>query len=199
MMEFFTLTLVGLLMIISPGPDFAIVTKISIIQGRLSGLGAAAGIASANLCHVLLNLLGIGMVIASSTVVFTFLKVMGALYLLYIGFKGLRAKPTLDRMESKPTDTVDSLSDPLLRGNIEASSNKKNENSLGLKGYYSGFVTSLLNPKACLFYLSFFSVLLSPATPKFTQLLYGLWICFLALVWFILVAFFFTNPIMVPN
>jgi threonine/homoserine/homoserine lactone efflux protein len=62
------------------------------------------------------------------------------------------------------------------------------------KGLLSGFITSILNPKACLFFLSFFSVMLSPATELRTQIFYGVWISLLALIWFVLVAFFFTTP-----
>lgn len=176
-MEFFTITCIGLLMIISPGPDFAIATKTSIASGRWAGLGVAWGIALANLCHVLLNLLGIGILIANSVLAFTVLKILGAVYLVYIGYKGLRAKPDMQHLLQKDTDEE-----------------KEQKNLSGQKGFYIGFLTSILNPKVCLFFLSFFSVLISPSTPIFTQFCYGIWICTIALLWFSLVALFFTHP-----
>jgi RhtB (resistance to homoserine/threonine) family protein len=174
MTDFLMLTLVGALMIISPGPDFAIVLKNSLTHGRASGIAASWGIAIANLCHVSVNLLGIGLIIAQSVVAFTVMKILGAAYLVYIGYKGLRAKPA-----AAPTKTPA----PLLVA-------KREHN-----GFYSGFFTSLLNPKAALFYLSFFSVILSSATALHTQILYGVWLSTMALLWFILVAIFFTSPI----
>lgn len=173
MTEFLMLTLVAMLMIISPGPDFAIVVKNSLTYGRKAGLYASLGIALANVCHVAVNLLGIGVVIAKSIVVFTLMKILGAAYLIYLGIKGLRAKRLL------PEESLQEA--PVLVGTN--------------KGFYNGFFTSLLNPKACLFYLSFFSVILSPNTETATQVFYGLWLSTLALLWFALVSLFFTSPV----
>ncbi|HEV2524065.1 MAG TPA: LysE family transporter [Gammaproteobacteria bacterium] len=176
MTEFFMLTLVAALMIISPGPDFAIVVKNSLTHGRTSGVYTAMGIAMANLCHVAVNLFGIGVVIAQSIVAFTIMKFLGAAYLLYLGYKGIRAKPAIAK--DKPTVAI-TTTNPVREHN----------------GFYNGVLTSLLNPKACLFFLSFFSVMLSPSTAISTQIFYGTWISSMALFWFILVAFFFTSPI----
>jgi RhtB (resistance to homoserine/threonine) family protein len=170
--EFFMLTFIAGLMIISPGPDFAIVVKNSLVNGRSSGLLASVGVALANLCHVAVNLLGIGVLIAQSIVAFTIIKIFGALYLLYLGVKGLRAKP------GAVAHTI----------NIPSNETKR-------QGFYSGFLTSILNPKACLFYLSFFSVILSPETEVATQIFYGIWMSTLALAWFSLVALFFTTEV----
>lgn len=175
MTEFFMLTLVAALMIISPGPDFAIVVKNSLTHGRTFGVYTALGIAIANLCHVAINLFGIGVVISQSIVAFTVMKILGAGYLLYIGYKGIRAKPAV--VQDKPDIHINAK--PVREHN----------------GFYSGILTCLLNPKACLFFLSFFSVMLSPTTPIATQIFYGVWISAMALFWFILVTFFFTSPV----
>lgn len=177
--EFLTVTLIGLLVIISPGPDFAIVTRTSLLQGRLAGWASALGISTANLCHVAVNLLGIGVVIAQSAIAFTVMKTLGAAYLLYIGIKGLRAQPSVMSLDSQANEA-----EPL-----------RPARKLMRKGFQSGFLTSVLNPKACLFFLSFFSVILSSSTPLFRQAFYGVWISLMALAWFSAVAFFFTNPL----
>ncbi|HXH54339.1 MAG TPA: LysE family transporter [Gammaproteobacteria bacterium] len=176
MTEFFMVTLVSALMIISPGPDFAIVVKNSLAHGRVSGIYTAIGIAIANLCHVAVNLFGIGIIIAQSIVAFTIMKILGAIYLLYLGYKGIRAKPATAK--DKPTAVITAVN-PVRQHN----------------GFYNGVLTSLLNPKACLFFLSFFSVMLSKTTAMSTQIFYGVWISSMALFWFILVAFFFTSPV----
>lgn len=177
MIEFLTLTLVAALMIISPGPDFAIVVQSSLTGGRLSGVYASIGVAFANLCHVAVNLLGIGLIISKSIIIFTLLKVFGAAYLIYLGYKGIRSKPGL-------------------QNSIHDINHALNNNSQSrLAGFRTGFLTSLLNPKACLFYLSFFSVMLSPNTPLNVQIFYGAWLSLMALFWFSLVTFFFTHPL----
>lgn len=191
MTEFLTLTLFGLLMIISPGPDFAIVTKTSLREGRLAGSMAAVGISIANLCHVAVNLLGIGVIIAKSTIAFTILKILGAIYLLYIGCKGLFAKPLSPfEMAANATSSVTQQVETFPYAIVPS----KSVRQLGNLGFFRGFLTSLLNPKACLFFLSFFSVIISAETPFLTQALYGGWLSLLSMGWFLLVAFFFTNP-----
>ncbi len=179
MNDFLMLSLVIMLMIMSPGPDFAIVVKNSLSHGRLSGVGAAFGIASANLCHITLNLLGIGLLIAESVMAFKIMQIVGAAYLMYLGYKGITAKP------APQANDVESM--------IVVEQEKKPHGYY--TGFYSGFFTSLLNPKACLFLLSFFSVMLSPASTLSTKIFYGLWISSLALVWFTMVALFFTSAV----
>lgn len=168
MAEFFMLTLVAGLMIISPGPDFAIVVKNSLLHGRVVGLKTSLGIAAGNLVHVAVNLLGIGLLIAKSAFWFSCIKVMGASYLMFLGVKGLFAKRQL----------------PMSR-----------QESPTRQGFFSGFLTSVLNPKACLFYLSFFSVMLSQSTEHHTRVFYGIWISSLALLWFTSVTLFFASPL----
>lgn len=175
MNEFLTVTLIGMLVVVSPGPDFAIVVKNSMMHGRAAGIQGAFGIALANLCHVAINLLGLGLIISQSATAFTVMKVLGAVYLIYLGCQGLRSKP----------------SDKLAQGTEAVGVSEKRH-----YGFYSGLFTSLLNPKAGLFYLSFFSVILSSQTPILTQIYYGVWISFIALFWFILVSLFFTSAIM---
>lgn len=176
MIEFLSFTFIGLLAIVSPGPDFAVVTKNSLQKGRKAGIFSAIGISIANLCHVALNLLGIGIIISQSLLAFTIMKILGAGYLLYIGYKGLR---------SKQQDIIP-----------ESHDMSNGSQSTAGSGFLSGFLTSVLNPKACLFYLSFFSVILSAKTPLHVQLFYGFWLSSIACVWFVLVAVFFTHPML---
>jgi threonine/homoserine/homoserine lactone efflux protein len=201
MVEFFTLTMIAFLMIVSPGPDFAIVTKTAVVSGRAAGFGAAFGIAMANFCLVCINLLGIGVLIAQSVLAFTVLKILGAIYLIYIGVKGLRAKPVAKSAQTEISAKEIESEMAYIQSGVFQQSNTHAKNpvltsqTLAKKGFYSGFITSILNPKACLFFLSFFSVLISPGTALATQALYGIWICVLAMFWFSMVTLFFTNPI----
>lgn len=194
MSEFFMLTCISLLMIISPGPDFAMITRTSLGIGRQAGIGAAFGIALANLTHVLFNIFGLSVIIANSITLFTVLKVLGALYLIYIGVKGLGVK--------KNKIVLNKANEALaLPGDMESKiglqeGHQKSQPKFFKHGLTTGFLTCMLNPKAALFFLSFFSVILSPETPFIIQTLYGTWISVLALAWFIMVAIFFTHSTM---
>lgn len=91
--QFLTVALVHFLAVVSPGPDFAMVTRNSIIYSRKTGIYTSIGIAVGILVHVAYSLLGIGFIIAKSIVLFNIIKFIGAGYLIYIGYKSFRAKP----------------------------------------------------------------------------------------------------------
>mgnify|MGYP000054652821 CR=1 FL=1 len=163
------LSLAGLVMVslVSPGPDFAIVVRNSLVYSRKTALLTALGIALGILVHVTYILLGLGFVIAETSWLLFSIKCLGAGYLLYIGFKGLKAKKTI-----------------LTLGNIH----HKHDIS-PFSAIRSGFLTNALNPKCMLFFLSLFSVVIDPHTPFVIMLIYGIIIFIETLAWFGFVAF----------
>lgn len=167
------LSLGGLMMIslISPGSDFAVVVRNSLIYSRKTALFTALGIALGILVHVSYTLFGLGIVIRESTWLFLSVKYMGAGYLLYIGYKGLRAK----KIAAGP-DHVHHVQD-----------------ISGFSALQSGFLTNALNPKCILFFISLFSVLIKPDTPPAILALYGFMIFIETLIWFSFVAFCFSG------
>ena len=146
--EFLTVALIHLLAVASPGPDFAIVVRESVGYGRRAGLFTAFGVGSGILVHVTYSLLGIGLIVSQSIVLFNALKWLAAAYLLYIGIKALRARP------------ADSASAEL---NLAAGERS------GRGAFVTGFITNGLNPKATLFFLSLFTVVINPHTPVAVQ------------------------------
>ena len=90
--EFLTVALIHLLAVASPGPDFAVVVRESVTHGRRAGIFTAFGVGTAIFVHVGYSLLGIGIIVSQSIVLFNALKWLAAAYLLYIGFKALRAQ-----------------------------------------------------------------------------------------------------------
>lgn len=95
MTELIAVALITILATVSPGPDFAMVTRNSYLYGRNSGLLAALGIALGVQVHVFYTMFGIGLIIAHSPSLFTFIKIAGALYLIVIGWKTFANKSTL--------------------------------------------------------------------------------------------------------
>ena len=91
--EFLTVALVHMLAVASPGPDFAIVLRESVSNGRHAGIWTALGVGSGILLHVGYCLLGIGLIVSQSIVLFNLLKWLAAAYLIYIGIRALQARP----------------------------------------------------------------------------------------------------------
>jgi RhtB (resistance to homoserine/threonine) family protein len=170
--EFFTVALIHLLAVASPGPDFAIVVRESVAFGRRIGLFTALGVGVGILVHVAYSLLGIGLIVSQSLVLFNALKWLAAAYLLYIGIKALRARPAGEQA-------------PLAQGLLAQRSPRA--------AFVTGFVTNGLNPKATLFFLSLFTVVINPHTPLTVQAGYGVYLSLATAAWFCLVALLFSQ------
>ncbi len=171
-MEFMTVALVHLLAVASPGPDFAVVVRESVTQGRRIGSWTALGVGCGIFVHVAYSLLGIGLIVSQSIVLFNLFKWLAAGYLLYLGWRALRARP----MSLDTADEVGTTSD---RSPWQA--------------FVVGFVTNGLNPKATLFFLSLFTVVISADTPLWVQAGYGVYLAGATALWFLLVAWLFSR------
>jgi len=172
--EFITLAGLHALAVASPGPDFAMVLKQSIVHGRATAIATSAGIGTGILLHVLYSLLGFGLLVKSSLVAFTVMKMLGAAYLLWIGFHALRAQPRKDEFVAE-------------RDAARPIPNRR-------AAFVTGFMTNATNVKATLFFISAFSVVISPQTPRWVQAGYGAWMALTTAGWFMLVSLFFTQP-----
>ncbi|MCQ4295783.1 LysE family transporter [Pseudomonas stutzeri] len=171
-MEFMTVALVHLLAVASPGPDFAVVVRESVTQGRRVGSWTALGVGCGIFVHVAYSLLGIGLIVSQSIVLFNLFKWLAAGYLLYLGWRALRARPmSLD---------------------VTGEENARAQRS-AWQAFVVGFVTNGLNPKATLFFLSLFTVVISPDTPLLVQAGYGVYLAGATALWFLLVAWLFSR------
>ena len=171
-MEFMTVALVHLLAVASPGPDFAVVVRESVAQGRRAGSWTALGVGCGIFVHVAYSLLGIGLIVSQSIVLFNLFKWLAAAYLVYLGWRALRARP----MSLEPVDTANAA---VAR--------------TAWRAFVIGFVTNGLNPKATLFFLSLFTVVISPDTPLLVQAGYGVYLAGATALWFLLVAWLFSR------
>ncbi|VAW21149.1 hypothetical protein MNBD_ALPHA11-400 [hydrothermal vent metagenome] len=158
---------------ISPGPDFAMVLRQSIAHGRSTAIVTSAGIASAILVHGTYTVLGLGLIVAQSLILFTILKFAGAAYLIWLGISALRAPA------------------PKEVANIDG---EQGAAQSWIKAFSIGFLTNLLNPKAVLFFVALFSVLVSAQTAIIWQGVYIISMALMLLIWFVLVSLFFTAP-----
>ena len=172
--EFLALATIAFLGALSPGPDFIIVTHHSLKFGRKAGFYTAIGVALGCLIHISYCIAGIGYMVMQSVLLFNIIKYLGAAYLIYIGIKGLLAKSTLPQVADSKNNTVETCS------NIEA-----------LK---KGFLVNALNPKVTLFFVSIFSQIIEPQTPRIIQISYGLEMTLIGFLWFCSLSIILTNP-----
>ena len=167
--QFLAVTVIGFLAVISPGPDFIIVTRNSLLYSKKVGLCTAWGIVVGNFWWISLSLAGVSYLLSRVAILYSLIKFAGALYLIYLGAKALFAKrPAASDEESAVAD-------------------KRNSLTAGA-AFRIGLLTNLLNPKCGLFFVSFFSVILTSKTPLWLQTFYGLEVVVFASIWFSLLA-----------
>ena len=130
-------------LVLSPGPTMLTCMTTALNDGRLRGLAAAVGSISAALGVMTLSALGLGALLAASEFAFTVVKVIGAVYLIWLGIKTFRSS----------TETVDVK---------RAATHSRRR----LRSHYvRGFLVGSSNPKAILFFTAFFPQFLNPAEP----------------------------------
>lgn len=169
MTELIAVITITLLAVVSPGPDFAMVTRNSLLLSRRAGVLTALGIGLGVLVHVTYTLVGVGLLILQSLWLFNAIKLAGAAYLVYLGVKMLRSRPA---GELNATQAVP-LSD--------------------LAALRTGFLTNALNPKTMLFVISAFTQVVQPGSPLALDFAYGAFMSFAHWLWFSLVAVFFSS------
>ncbi|REC79397.1 LysE family translocator [Chryseobacterium elymi] len=137
--ELLFFVLAALVLVISPGPNMIYLISKSITQGKKSGIISLAGVVSGFMFHIVMVSFGLTAVLLAVPVAYTVLKTLGTVYLLYLAYQAIRPK-------SKNIFEVD-----------------KNSPHDGSKKLFTvGFLTSALNPKVAVFYLSFFPQFIKP-------------------------------------
>ncbi len=119
----------SLALLVIPGPAVLYIINRSVADGRNVALAAVAGLEMGNFMHVIAATVGLSAVIATSAAMFSAVKWIGAVYLIYIGIRTLVTKP----------QAVNQLNDPMSRR----------------RAFTQGIVVNTFNPKVALFFLSF--------------------------------------------
>ena len=119
----------SLALLVIPGPAVLYIINRSVADGRNVALAAVAGLEMGNFMHVIAATVGLSAVIATSAAMFSAVKWIGAVYLIYIGIRTLVTK----------SQAVNQLNDPMSRR----------------RAFTQGIVVNTFNPKVALFFLSF--------------------------------------------
>ena len=174
------ITTIHLLAAASPGPDFVLVSQQSLHHSRSAGLWCSLGITLGLSIHLLYSMFGLATIIANSTTALWVIKILGGGYLLYLGYQGLTAKA---RDTSSMQDSASCNND---NGTPVTPTPMK---SVGL-----GFVCNALNPKAPIYFVSLFTIVLSPDMPLHHLAIYSAWIMCIQFVWFAFVSIMLSQP-----
>lgn len=127
----FQLFLITVLIIcITPGIDMMFILNRSISQGRDAGIYSALGVSVGAVVHTILSGLGLSVILQTSVVLFTIIKVVGAVYLIYLGIQMFISKQS-------------------------SISIKKTVYQSRRKLFVQGVITNVTNPKVALFFISF--------------------------------------------
>lgn len=146
-------TLAVLALNYTPGPDMAMFVGTAITRGRRAGIAAFLGTSTGILVHTLLVTFGLAALLAASPVAFDALKVIGALYLLYVAVGAIRhGSHFAPEGGSLPPEPAARL-------------------------YLKGLAVNVLNPKVALFFLTFLPQFVEPGDPvaRNKLLFLGLW------------------------
>lgn len=162
MQEFITIAIAHLLAVASPGPDFAIVLKQSVNGGVRTGLWTSAGVGAGIFLHVTYCVLGVALLLSRVDWLFILVKLIAAAYLAWLGVQALWHA-------WRSTDVVHASAGAELAPT---------------RAFSTGFLTNGLNPKATLFFLALWTVVISPETPVGIQALYGVYLALATFAWF---------------
>lgn len=165
------ITSIHILAAASPGPDFILVSKQTLSNGKKAGLMCSIGIALGLSVHIVYSAFGLAVIIANSSSALWAIKVLGGSYLIYLGIKGLRARPSSEEDRGK----------------------KPKKYSSG-KSIAMGFLCNALNPKAPIYFVSLFTVVLSPDMPLYQIGIIGLWLMIIQFAWFSSLVLLLSKP-----
>jgi len=172
-MEFLTVASLHLFAVASPGPDFALVVRQCFRYGKKSAVWTSLGISVGILVHVSLSLIGLALLLTYQPSIFNGLKILAALYIFYLGILSIFNKSILHLDEKEKSSTA-----------------------LYFRSFLSGLITNILNPKAFLFFITVFTLVINPSTTKMLQGIYGLYMSLATFFWFAMISIIFTNQSM---
>lgn len=149
-----------LVLAISPGPDNIYVLTQSLVNGIKSGIATTAGLISGCIVHTTLLAFGISAIITASYTIFYSIKVLGAVYLLFLAYKIFKSDSKVTFSDDAPKKTY-------------------------LELFKQGVIMNLVNPKVMIFFLAFFPAFIWNNDGETVQQIYILGITFMIISFFV--------------
>jgi threonine/homoserine/homoserine lactone efflux protein len=158
--------LVQVLAVMSPGPSFLIVARTSVAQSRADGIRVALGLGAGTVLWAAAALLGLNVLFRAVPPLFVAMKVVGALFLLWIAFQIFRHAAVPIALDGEKKDAV---ANPFMKG----------------------LLTQVSNPKVAVFFGSIFIAMLPAEVPLWMTLTLVVIVSFNEVWWYSVVALFF--------
>lgn len=157
----------GILLNLIPGADTMYIVGRSISQGRKAGVYSVFGIITGSLVHTLLVAFGLSIILIKSIILFNTIKIIGVIYLVYLGIRMMIDKTNVNFQASAP-------------------------NKLNLrKIYVQGLLTSITNPKVALFFIAFLPQFIdTKVSSPVSFIILGLTFTITGLFWCLFIAYF---------
>jgi RhtB (resistance to homoserine/threonine) family protein len=174
-LDFGLITAIGLIhlvALVSPGPDFVVACRNTLMYSRSIGIYTAVGFGLGICIHISYAVFGLSWLIANNELIFTVIQYLGAFYLMLIGFQSLRS----------------------FQSHVEQNAASVSNMITPFRAVRIGFITNVLNPKATLFFLSLFSTMLTPTVGKLTLVVIAVLLVVTTILWFSLVAILISHP-----
>lgn len=130
-----------------PGPTVLLVVSYALGAGRATALWTVAGVFLGDLAAITLSILGLGVLLATSATLFTALKLIGGVYLIWLGWRLFTAPAQLGEVRGRQAEASGAA---MLR---------------------HAFVVTALNPKSNMFFIAFLPQFLDPGAPAGPQFL----------------------------
>lgn len=157
----------------SPGPSLAVVLRHTLTGGRLHGCVAALTHGLGIGLYALACISGLAFLLTTSPRLFTAFQWAGAVYLAWLGLRGLLARPAPAGEPLAPPDSRGAARD--------------------------GFMIVFLNPKIAVFFIALFSQVIGPETSLPARLGYAATAMIIDAGWYLLVAWLFSTPAWLPR
>lgn len=155
----------------NPGANLFVVVQTSLASGSRAGMLTGLGVALGDALYSGLGLFGMATLITQCEGIFSFIKVIGGLYLLWFAYKS---------MNKQVTPHSPALQQPLC--------------APWYIFFRRGLITDLSNPQTVLFFISIFSVTLSANTPTWAKLSAWLGIVLSSVIWRVFLSQAFSLP-----
>ncbi len=118
---------------IAPGPDLLFIFSKTISGGKKVGIAASLGVCSGAMLHVVIAAIGLSAILVTSAIAFTFVKIIGVGYLLYLAYQAFRSSGLA----------------------FEEEEENQNNNESIWSAFKQGILIDILNPKVALFFMAF--------------------------------------------
>lgn len=146
--HFAAFILASVILLVIPGPTIIMVISQALAHGRKVALASVLGVGLGDLLATSLSIAGAGALLAASASLFQALKLIGAVYLVWVGYKMWRTPVTIPDMSEATVPEASGETATIFR---------------------DSFLITALNPKGILFFVAFVPQFIDPALPYAPQ------------------------------